>query len=32
VELCGWCDLESTSFESAEELVRQLAAARRATT
>ncbi len=32
VELCEWCRLESTTFESAEELVRQLAAARRATT
>jgi hypothetical protein len=32
VELCGWCELESTRVESAEELIRQLAAARRATT
>ena len=32
VELCEWCVLESTSVESSEELVRQLAAARRATT
>jgi hypothetical protein len=31
VELCGWCELESTRLESAEELIRQLAAARRAT-
>jgi hypothetical protein len=32
VELCGWCELESTRVESAEELIRHLAAARRATT
>jgi hypothetical protein len=32
VELCEWCELESTRFESGEDLVRQLAAARRATT
>lgn len=32
VELCGWCELESTRFDSGEELIRQLAAARRATT
>jgi hypothetical protein len=31
VELCAWCELETTSLESAEELVRRLAAARRAT-
>lgn len=32
VELCEWCRLESTRFESAEDLVRALGAARRATT
>jgi hypothetical protein len=32
VELCEWCDLETTRFESAEQLVRELAAARRRTT
>jgi hypothetical protein len=31
VELCGWCELESTRVDSAEELIRLLAAARRAT-
>jgi len=31
VELCEWCELETTRFESAEELVRQLALARRRT-
>ncbi|HSL66298.1 MAG TPA: hypothetical protein VK874_16715, partial [Gaiellaceae bacterium] len=28
VELCEWCELETTRFESAEEFVRQLALAR----
>lgn len=32
VELCGWCRLETTAFENAEDLARGLAAARRATT
>jgi len=32
VELCEWCQLETTRFESAEQLVRELAAARRRTT
>jgi hypothetical protein len=32
VELCEWCELETTRFESAEQLVRELAAARRRTT
>ena len=32
VELCGWCELETTRFESAEELVRQLRLARERTT
>jgi hypothetical protein len=31
VELCEWCELETTRFESAEELVHQLALARRRT-
>jgi hypothetical protein len=31
VELCAWCELETTHFDSAEELVRQLALARRRT-
>jgi hypothetical protein len=31
VELCEWCELETTRFESAEQLVRQLALARRRT-
>lgn len=32
VELCQWCELENTRFESAEELVRQLRLARERTT
>jgi hypothetical protein len=32
VELCEWCDLETTRFESAEQLVYELGAARRRTT
>jgi hypothetical protein len=32
VELCEWCELETTRFESSEQLVRELAAARRRTT
>ena len=32
VELCEWCELETTRFESAEQLVHELAAARRRTT
>jgi hypothetical protein len=32
VELCEWCELESTRLDSAEQLVRELAAARRKTT
>jgi hypothetical protein len=31
VELCEWCELETTRFESSEQLVRELAAARRRT-
>ena len=31
VELCAWCDLATTRFESAEQFVRELAAARRRT-
>jgi hypothetical protein len=31
VELCEWCELETTRFETAEELIRQLALARRRT-
>ena len=32
VELCEWCELDSTRFETAEELVRQLSRARQRTT
>jgi hypothetical protein len=32
VELCEWCELETTRFDSAEQLVRELASARRRTT
>ena len=32
VELCSWCELESTTFESGEELIHQLTLARRRTT
>jgi hypothetical protein len=32
VELCEWCELERTRFDSAEELVHQLRLARERTT
>jgi hypothetical protein len=32
VELCEWCELETTRFDSAEQLIRELASARRRTT